>query len=439
MADLRTTPHDSGAIAPVRSLRVEVVHGPDVGRTAWSEEDRLAVGSAKDNDLVLHDPTVSRYHLELVRDREGIRLVDPGSTNGTRFAGVRVERAVVPAGTEIEIGATRLRIGEGTEVEVEIHEETRLGDLVGASEPMRRVMAWIKRAAKSDVPVLVTGESGTGKELVARGIHERSARAAEPFVTVDCGALAPSLVASELFGHERGAFTGAERARAGALERANGGTLFLDEIGELPLELQPNLLGALERQRFRRVGGSDEIAVDVRIVSATNRDLRNEINAGAFRLDLFYRVAVLKMTLPALRERPQDIPQLVRHFLQELDAETSAAHLFDDATLQALAALAWPGNVRELRNMVMASVALEELPPLEEGRGAPSQPPGVEPFADLTGQPFKRARQAALGRFERVYLKALLERTGDNVSAAARDAGLDRSYFFSLLKKHGLR
>ncbi|MBX3273060.1 MAG: sigma 54-dependent Fis family transcriptional regulator [Sandaracinaceae bacterium] len=436
MAEVRTTPHHSGVLAPVRTLHVEVTQGADTGRTAWSEEDRLSVGTAKDNDLVLYDPTVSRYHLELVRETGGIRLSDPGSTNGTRFAGIRVERAVVPAGIELELGATRLRVGEGSEVDVELHEAAQLGDLVGASEPMRRVMAWIKRAARSDVPVLVTGESGTGKELAARAIHERSARADGPFVTVDCGALAPSLVASELFGHERGAFTGAERMRVGALERASGGTLFLDELGELPLELQPTLLGALERRRFTRVGGSEEVAVDVRIVAATNRDLRSEINAGAFRLDLFYRVAVLKITLPPLRERAEDIAYLVHHFLRELDAEARAAALFDDATLRALSALSWPGNVRELRNMVMASVALEEIPPLDEG-AAPA--PAGDPFADLAGRPYKRARREALDRFERVYLTKLLEATGDNVSAAARDAGLDRSYFFSLLKRHGLR
>jgi len=437
MAHLRTTPHDTGSLAPVQTLNVEVMAGSDVGRTAWSEEERLSVGSAKDNDLVLHDPTVSRYHLELVREDEGIRVVDTGSTNGTFYAGVRVERAIVPAGTEIEVGATRLRIGEGTEVEVEIHSGARLGDLIGASEPMRRVMAWIKRAAKSDVPVLITGESGTGKELAARAIHQRSERAAEPFVTVDCGALAPSLVASELFGHVRGAFTGAERARAGALERAHGGTLFLDEIGELPVELQPNLLGALERQRFTRVGGDDELAVDVRIVAATNRDLRGEINAGTFRLDLYYRVAVLKITLPSLRERAEDIPYLVHHFLQEMNAEASASDLFDDATLRALGALPWPGNIRELRNMVMASVALEELPPLDADASSPAG--GDDPFGDLHPQPYKRARKEAIARFDRSYLEALLARAEDNVSAAARDAGLDRSYLFSLLKKVGLR
>jgi DNA-binding NtrC family response regulator len=299
-------------------------------------------------------------------------------------------------------------------------------------------MAWVKRAGRSDASVLVTGESGTGKELVARAIHERSPRAEGPFVTVDCGALAPSLVASELFGHERGAFTGADRQRTGALERADGGTLFLDELGELPLELQPALLGALERRAFSRVGGDAEIAVDVRVVAATNRDLRADINEGAFRLDLFYRVAVLKLALPPLRERREDIPVLVRAFLDELDPEGAAASLFGPVTLEALAAQRWPGNVRELRNMVLASVALEEITlpdesPLSKGEG------GADPFGDLHGLPFKRARRQALERFERVFLRRLLEDAEDNVSRAARESGLDRSYLFSLLKRHKLR
>ncbi|MGE0791229.1 MAG: sigma 54-interacting transcriptional regulator [Sandaracinaceae bacterium] len=437
MRSAKTVPHGGGPIASVRSLRVEVVGGPDAGRDAWSLEDRLSVGTATDNDLVLHDPTVSRYHVELTRTASGgLRLVDQGSTNGTRFRGARLEVAELTPGAELELGATRLRITDGSEVDVEVHDQEQLGPLLGVSPPMRRVMAWVKRAARSDVAVLVTGESGTGKELVARAIHERSKRAEGPLITVDCGALAPSLIASELFGHERGAFTGADKARAGALERADGGTLFLDEIGELPLELQPVLLGALERQRFSRVGADADIAVDVRVVAATNRDLRAEINAGTFRLDLYYRLAVLKLALPPLRERREDIAILVRHFLNELDASPEAARLFDEATIASLETQSWPGNVRELRNMVMASVALEEVPEVERPAG---EPDGEVGYADLHRFPYKHARREAIARFEHDYLRAVLARNADNVSAAARDVGLDRSYFFSLLKKSGLR
>jgi DNA-binding NtrC family response regulator len=437
MADLRTTPHSSGGLTAVRTLQVRVVDGPDAGRSAFSAEDRLAIGTAKDNDLVLGDPTVSRYHLELHRTERGILAVDQGSTNGTRFHTATIERAILTPGTVLELGRTRIEVGEGGSVDVEVHDEDRLGDLVGASAPMRRLMAWVKRAARSDVSVLITGESGTGKELVARAIHERSRRAEGPFVTVDCGALAPTLIASELFGHERGAFTGADRQRVGALERANGGTLFLDELGELPVELQPVLLGALERRGFVRVGGDARVDVDVRVVAATNRDLRAEINEGSFRLDLFYRLAVLKVTVPPLRERREDVPLLVRAFLDELEASDAVKALFDEPTLAALAAQHWPGNVRELRNMVLASVALEEVT-LPDVALTPS-PDGGDPFADLRGLPFKQARQEALARFERAYLARLLADTGDNVSQAAREAGLDRSYLFSLLKKSKLR
>ncbi|MCZ7683815.1 MAG: sigma 54-interacting transcriptional regulator [Sandaracinaceae bacterium] len=240
--------------------------------------------------------------------------------------------------------------------------------LIGRSEVMRRAMAWVKRAARSDASVLLVGESGTGKELVARAIHDDGKRAEQPFVTVDCGALAPTLVASELFGHEKGAFTGADRQRAGALEMANHGTLFLDEIGELPSELQPALLGALERRTFRRVGGQAEVPVDVRVIAATNRDLRSEVNSGGFRLDLYYRLAVLRLELPPLRARTGDVVLLIEHFLRERGSPGPVSELFSEAELAELSRHHWPGNVRELRNLVEATLALGAPPRRRDGR-----------------------------------------------------------------------
>ncbi|HEX2672535.1 MAG TPA: sigma-54-dependent Fis family transcriptional regulator, partial [Polyangiaceae bacterium] len=284
---------------PVRTLRVEVLSGADAGKTLETEAEVLTIGTAPGNALRLTDDTVSRFHLELSGGESGISVSDLGSSNGTESGSVRIERGVVASGAELRLGNTRLRVHDGDASVVELYESDELGELKGKTELMRRLMAQVTTAARSSVPVLVIGESGTGKELVARAVHDSGPRSAGPFVTLDCGALAPNLVASELFGHERGAFTGADRQHLGAFERAHGGTLFLDEIGELPAELQPQLLGALERKRFRRVGGRADIEVDLRVVCATNRDLRAEVNAGVFRLDLYYRIAVVVLRLPA--------------------------------------------------------------------------------------------------------------------------------------------
>ena len=293
----------------VRALRVEVLSGPEAGRELVSRSDSVTVGGADGNDLVLTDKTVSRFHLELRRSAGRILAIDLASTNGTRTGGALLQSgsAVVDPGTVLVLGATSLRVDDGEIVDVG-ETPARLGDLFGDSAAMRRVMGQASRVAATDVSVLVFGESGTGKELLARAIHDASPRAAEPFVTVDCGAITPSLFASELFGHERGAFTSADRQHIGAFERAQGGTVFLDEIGELPPELQAALLGALERRRIRRVGGKEEIAIDLRLVSATHRDLRALVNSSAFRLDLFYRDRRGHAAIPPLRERPEDIP-----------------------------------------------------------------------------------------------------------------------------------
>ncbi len=226
-------------------------------------------------------------------------------------------------GTSLRVGNTTIRIEDGEDAIVPLHPQDRYGGLRGKSVAMRRLMARLEKAGQSDAPVLITGESGTGKELVARALHEQGKRRDGPFVTVDCAALSPNLISSELFGHERGAFTGAEALQLGAFERACGGTLFLDEVGELPAEQQTFFLGALERRSFVRVGGSKNIETDVRVVSASNRDLRAEVNSGRFRLDLFYRLAIGRFQVPPLREHAEDIPLLVEHFLRELGSEQS--------------------------------------------------------------------------------------------------------------------
>jgi DNA-binding NtrC family response regulator len=300
---------------------------------------------------------------------------------------------------------------------------------------MRQLMARLEKVAKSDVGVLLTGESGTGKELAARALHDLGPRASGPFVTVDCGALSPTLVASELFGHERGAFTGADAQRIGAFEQADGGTLFLDEVGELPSMLQASLLGVLERRRFKRLGGTADVAVDVRVVSATHRDLREDVNQDRFRLDLFYRLSVVTLRMPPLRERADDIPLLVEHFLRDAGEDAPLDELLSDAALELLRRHRWPGNVRELRNWVDAAIAIGEPPELHGGELAAAG----DAIAAHLERPYAEARGALLHEFEARYLARLLERADGNVSKASRLAAMNRSHLNDLLRRHGLR
>jgi DNA-binding NtrC family response regulator len=429
---LRDAPH----ALPVRLLRVDVIRGPDEGKSAVASGETLSVGSADGNDLVLTDPTVSGFHLELKRRRDGVLVVDLESTNGTFVGDARIERAVLARDARLRVGRTTLGIADGDQVELALHGDDTLAGLRGRSAAMRRLMSQIQRAALSEASVLVVGESGTGKELVARALHELGPRASGPFVTVDCGALAPTLVASELFGHEKGAFTGAERQHVGAFEQAGGGTLFLDEIGELPPPLQSALLGALERRRFRRVGGRNEIEVDARFVCATHRDLRAEVNQGAFRLDLYYRIAVITLQMPPLRERRDDVPLLVEHFARLEGHDGPIDTVFPPEAMVRLAEQRWPGNVRELRNVVEATLAMGEPPP---SAVAPLAGGGTDATAALLDRPYKEARSELLRDFERRYLVRLLDRSGGSVQQAARSAGLDRSHVAELLRRHGLR
>lgn len=432
-----TTRLIKGPLVPVRTLRVEVLAGPNVGQRIETDDERLTIGTAPGNSLRLADETVSRFHLELSRGAAGICVTDLGSSNGTSSGGVQIQKGLVAPGAELALGRTRVRVADGSGGAVELLAESELDDLRGETSEMRRLMAQVATAARSVVPVLIIGESGTGKELVARALHGRSERSAGPFVTLDCSAQVETLVGSELFGHERGAFTGADRQRKGAFELAHGGTLFLDEIGELPPELQPQLLGALERRRFKRLGGTTEIPVDVRVVAATNRDLRSEVNSGRFRLDLYYRLAVVVLRVPSLRERLDDIPLLVAHFLQECGHEGPRGSIVSDEQLGRLAQHGWPGNVRELRNWVEATLAMGESPDLvysEERVGEPSNL-----AEEILALPYKEARRRLLTDFEARYLRQIVDSSEGNVARAARRAGMDRSYLIKLLQRHGIR
>jgi DNA-binding NtrC family response regulator len=417
----------------VRRVRLEVKRGPDKGLALELDVDPIRIGTSPGCEVRLTDAAVSGVHAELRRAPDGILLRDLGSTNGTRVDGRRVQGVFVDGSTVVSLGASDLRIVPlKDQTAVELSKDDRLGEMLGRSVVMRATFAKLLRLAKTDATVMITGETGTGKELAAAALHELGLRQLRPFVVIDCGALPANLIESELFGHERGAFTGADRARTGAFERADGGTIFLDEIGELPLSLQPALLGILERREARRVGGERPFTVDVRVITATHRDLAAEVARGAFRADLYYRLAVVEVRLPPLRERRDDIEMLIEHFLGELPGPRPS--LSPEVILE-LSSYPWPGNVRELRNVIERAALLAEAPSPAQGASGSSPTPRQPAAADID-RPFKDAKNDLVSDFERSYVQKLLEATGGNVAAAARRAGIDRMYLYKLMQRY---
>jgi transcriptional regulator with GAF, ATPase, and Fis domain len=420
--------------APLLRSRPELAWTDEAGAHRHVIGGRTTLGSAPGAEVRVLDREVSRLHAELEPTEQGTWVRDLGSRNGTFVGGLRVTAALLPDGARLRLGGTDLTLRyPSAPAPVELWPGARFGGLIGSSAPMRELYAGLARVAESDAPVLLLGETGTGKELAARAIHAASKRAAEPFVIVDCAALAGSLIEGELFGHARGAFTGAIGARAGSFEAASGGTIFLDEIGELPLAMQPKLLRALESGTIKRLGESEHRRVDVRLIAATHRDLARLVNSGAFREDLYFRVAVLPLVLPSLRARPSDIPLLFQHFLAGREPREPIPE-------QALLELPWLGNVRELRNFaerVCAIGAGGTLAPASPASATVEAPPtdaGAIPF----DQPFKEFRERWIDCGEREYVRRLLERHGRNVPAAAEAAGLDRTYVYRLIRKHDL-
>jgi DNA-binding NtrC family response regulator len=420
----------------VQRFRLRGLNGELDGKSYDSSSDRIQIGSHPLNQIEVRDPTVSRFHCEVFIDRDGRAWVkDLGSRNGTRVNGIRVREAELREGMVLQVGHLDLAFTPLDERnELPIAAARHFGTLVGTSVPIRAAFALLEKAAASNVTVLLTGESGTGKTEAAELIHGGSSRARRPFRVVDCAAIPANLLESELFGHERGAFTGAIQRRTGVLEEAEGGTVFLDEIGDLPADLQPKLLRFLEAREVRRIGSNRHVQVDVRLIAATNRDLRAEVNAGRFRADLYFRLAVLPVHLPALRERPADIPLIARQLLDRLalDEETRRA-LTEAAFLARLRLAPWPGNVRELRNHLERCAVLQEtLQPTPED---PS--PQRLDALDLT-IPYSEARRRLLDAFEQSYVRALLERHEGNVSQAAETARVDRGYLHRIIRRHRL-
>jgi DNA-binding NtrC family response regulator len=439
------------ATVNLRRCKLVVTKGAQRGTEFVIGGDVIRVGKATENDLVIADETVSRVHFEIVRDGKGYLVRDLNSTNGTFLDGAEIKEAYIRAGSVVGAGAIELKFTPFEErIEILPSEKEVLGEMVGRSTAMREIFGLIERIAPTDATVLIEGETGTGKDMVARTLHQLSKRAAAPFIVVDCGAVAGTLIESELFGHEKGSFTGAVAARQGAFELASGGTVFLDELGELSLDLQPKLLRVLEQRELRRVGGSKTLKVDLRVIAATRKDLRNEVEKGKFREDLYFRLNVVPITAPSLRDRREDIPLLLDHFLGRLTPPGTTPPVLSDATRAALYAHDWPGNVRELRNVIERALALGTDP------GALVAPLGAEPFTrshgatpagggggggggDMEfqgGMSFRDTKEKWNEVFERRYLTWLLKRAEGNISKAARDADMDRKYLHKLLRKY---
>jgi DNA-binding NtrC family response regulator len=385
---------------------------------------------------VLSDPQVSRRHCELRLTPEGIVLLDLDSKNGTFIGTVAVREVMLPPAVPVTIGSSELVVhAAGTPVLLPLSAASSFGGAVGGSLPMRALFAKLERAAATDQTILLLGESGTGKEVLARAIHDASPRKGGPFVVFDCGATTASLIEAELFGHTRGAFTGAATARAGLLEEAHGGTLFIDEVGELPLDLQPKLLRALEARQVRRVGAAEWRSFDARVVAATHRNLRARVAEGSFREDLYYRLCVVEAQVPSLRERKDDIPALVERFLAAHTPPRALADLPARA-LPLLSAYEWPGNVRELRNVV---TRLLLFPELVEELVRPAGAPEDERLGRLLALPLPEAREVLLEEFERRYLAVHLREHGGNISKAADAMGVSRQHVHRLVARYELK
>ncbi len=445
-------------VISLRKCQLLALDGPAKGTKIDLNTRKITrLGKKEDNDLCLDDPTVSRYHAEIHFTADSYLLKDLGSTNGTMINGTKVREAFLSPGDILTVGNSSVEFQTFDErVRIEPSTSTSFGEAVGKSRKLRQIFGILERIAPTLATVIIEGETGTGKELIAQGIHDNSLRKAKPFVVFDCSSVSPNLIESELFGHVKGSFTGAIKDRKGAFESANGGTLFLDEIGELSLDLQPKLLRALEQREIKRVGSTDVVKLDVRVICATNRDLKKEVESGHFREDLYYRLSVVKVYLPPLRQRAEDIPLIVEKILtasrfnKNPDGGFRVARVEDDA-LKLLQRYQWPGNVRELANVMERAVSFSESETLVASHlnavfseMENSQPAEEEAESAALSQvvdtslPFKEAKQRILDVFEKQYIEILLLEHNGNVSKAARAAQIDRKHMRNLIKKYDI-
>ncbi len=437
-----TLPRAASSRVETAKFAVVVADGPDQGsrfEVDAGAPSRILAGTSPACDIRLADASVSRRHCAIEPTNRRLRLTDLGSTNGTFVNGVEVVEAWLDGGELVLIGGTTFLVRREGEATTELTTRTSFGSVVGASEEMRKLYPLCERLAKSDVPVIIEGETGTGKEVLAESLHMQGTRASGPMVVFDCTATPPNLMESALFGHEKGAFTGATETRAGVFEQADGGTLLLDEIGDLDINLQPKLLRVIQRMEVQRVGGSRRRKVDVRVLAATRRDLDREVQAGRFRDDLFYRLAVARIELPPLRRRQGDISMLAKHFWLEGGGTTQ----IPATLLQKLEDYDWPGNVRELRNVVTRHQALGELASFDGADDALSTTgesaiAGMDVIDDVVTRllPLAEARQEIIQVFEQRYLDHVLQVHGGNVTRAAAAAGVARRYFHLLRAKY---
>lgn len=418
-------------------VKLRVRSGPERGREIEVRRSTITGGRSDVNDLVLSDPSVSTTHFELVLREGGVLLRDRGSTNGTWIGNMRIIEGWIGVGTVFSPGQRiEIELVRADEVDVPISASDRFGELLGASPSMREVFSIMERAATASLDVLLHGETGTGKELAARAVHSRSPRENKPFVVLDCAALPRELAEATILGYKKGAFTGAHDDTAGCFEEAHEGTLFMDEIGELPLELQPKLLRVLDRREVQRIGEVRPRSVDVRLVAATHRDLRQMVGEGKFRSDLYYRLAELTITLPPLRERGEDMLMLADRFLETFAKSRGVPLSLSDDARQMLKSHQWAGNVRELKKVIKRAAMLCPEPRVgaEDLILGTRSDPSRDALEELYNLPLEQARIA----FEREYFTRLLEQTGGNVSEAARRTGYTRQGLRDLLKRIGV-
>lgn len=422
----------------VQQYRLVVLRGPQPGQFVDLTSSSTTVGKGPDNDLSIPDATVSRQHFVIVRDGSNYTLRDLGSTNGTFLEETQIREAFLKPGARIKAGEVLMRfqpVAAAVELDEAPEETSTFGALVSRSPRNKEIFGLLRKVSPSDATILLIGETGTGKTATAKAIHESSARKSGPFVVVDCGAISKSLIESELFGHERGAFTGATQARKGAMEVCAGGTLFIDELDDLPLEVQPKLLRALDEREIYRVGSHKPIKLDLRVVAASKKDLRVEVREGRFREDLFFRISVVMVPMLPLRERLEDVPLLVEHFL----GAPGAFEALRPEVQEKLRNHTYPGNLRELKNALERANYTGELDSIDPGTFRPERvEDGVFRAVIDYRKPFKEVKETLVGRFEREYLRQLLLRAEGNMARAARDAGIDRKYLYMLMKKYDL-